>query len=67
MGDPATEAGKQWLTERSPLSHADQIERPCLIGQGANDPRVRQAQSDQVVTAMKAKKMGIRILVWDDS
>lgn len=66
MGDPATEAGKQWLTERSPLSHADQIERPCLIGQGANDPRVRQAQSDQVVTAMKAKKIPVTYVLFPD-
>ncbi|MBA3486281.1 MAG: hypothetical protein H0T88_03665 [Lysobacter sp.] len=39
MGDPRTEEGKQWLLERSPLTRADQIERPLLIGQGANDPR----------------------------
>ena len=55
MGDPRTEEGRKWLTERSPLTHADKITKPLLIGQGANDPRVKQAESDQIVDAMKAK------------
>ena len=45
MGDPRTDAGKKWLTERSPLTRADQIKKPLLIGQGANDPRVKQAEA----------------------
>ena len=52
MGDPRTDAGKKWLTERSPLTRADQIKKPLLIGQGANDPRVKQAESEQIVKAM---------------
>ena len=40
MGDPNTEAGRALLKERSPVNFADRIERPLLIGQGANDPRV---------------------------
>jgi dipeptidyl aminopeptidase/acylaminoacyl peptidase len=41
--------------ERSPLTHADKIKRPLLIGQGANDPRVKQAESDQIVEAMRRR------------
>lgn len=37
-----------------------------LIGQGANDPRVRQAQSDQIVTAMKAKKIPVTYVLFPD-
>ena len=54
IGDLETEEGQALLAERSPLSRADQIVRPLLIGQGANDPRVKQAEADQIVEAMKA-------------
>ena len=66
MGDPATEAGRTWLTERSPLSRADQIKKPLLIGQGANDPRVKQAESDQIVDAMKAKSIPVTYVLFPD-
>ncbi|MCD0277631.1 S9 family peptidase [Xanthomonas melonis] len=66
MGDPATEAGKQWLTERSPLSHVDKISKPLLIGQGANDPRVKQAESDQIVNAMKTKNIPATYVLFPD-
>ncbi|MCC4602216.1 S9 family peptidase [Xanthomonas melonis] len=66
MGDPATEAGKQWLTERSPLSHVDKISKPLLIGQGANDPRVKQAESDQIVNAMKTKNIPVTYVLFPD-
>jgi dipeptidyl aminopeptidase/acylaminoacyl peptidase len=66
MGDPRTEKGKQWLTERSPLSRADQIRKPLLIGQGANDPRVKQAESDQIVQAMKAKNIPVTYVLFPD-
>lgn len=66
MGDPRTEKGKQWLTERSPLTRADQIKKPLLIGQGANDPRVKQAESDQIVQAMKAKKIPVTYVLFPD-
>ena len=49
VGDDSTEDGRKLLTERSPLTFAHQIQRPLLIGQGANDPRVKQAESDQIV------------------
>ncbi|MET0275007.1 MAG: S9 family peptidase, partial [Phenylobacterium sp.] len=55
MGDPDTAEGQALLKERSPLTKAADIKRPLLIGQGKNDPRVNQAESDQIVEAMKAK------------
>ena len=47
MGDPTTEEGKALLMERSPLNFAQNIQRPLLIGQGANAPRVNVAESDR--------------------
>ena len=55
VGDPRTEAGRALLAERSPLHRVDAIRRPLLIGQGANDPRVVQAESDQIVEAMRER------------
>jgi dipeptidyl aminopeptidase/acylaminoacyl peptidase len=66
VGDPRTEAGRKLLTERSPLSHVDAIQRPLLIGQGANDPRVKQAESDQIVAAMKAKGLPVTYVLYAD-
>jgi dipeptidyl aminopeptidase/acylaminoacyl peptidase len=66
MGDPDTDAGRAWLKERSPLTHADKIVRPLLIGQGANDPRVKQAESDQIVAAMQAKKIPVTYVLFPD-
>jgi dipeptidyl aminopeptidase/acylaminoacyl peptidase len=66
MGDPTTEAGKAVLRERSPLYSADKITRPLLIGQGANDPRVNVAESDQIVAAMNAKNIPVTYVVFPD-
>ncbi|QMW21511.1 S9 family peptidase [Sandaracinobacteroides saxicola] len=66
MGDPDTEAGRAWLKERSPLFSADRIVRPLLIGQGANDPRVKQAESDQIVAAMQAKNIPVTYVLFPD-
>lgn len=66
MGDPRTDAGKKWLTERSPLTRADQIKKPLLIGQGANDPRVKQAESDQIVKAMQDRKIPVTYVLFPD-
>ncbi len=66
MGDPRTEEGKAWLVERSPLTQADQISRPLLIGQGANDPRVKQDESDQIVKAMQAKNIPVTYVLFPD-
>jgi dipeptidyl aminopeptidase/acylaminoacyl peptidase len=66
VGDPTTAAGKKLLTERSPLTHAARIQRPLLIGQGANDPRVKQAESDQIVKAMQEKKIPVTYVLFPD-
>src|SRR5207247_1072276 len=42
VGDPTSEEGKKLLNDRSPLNFVEKIQRPLLIGQGANDPRVKQ-------------------------
>lgn len=66
MGDPTTDEGKAVLRAASPLYKADQIVRPLLIGQGANDPRVKQAESDQIVQAMQAKNIPVTYVVYPD-
>lgn len=66
VGDPRTEAGKQLLAERSPLTHVAKISKPLLIGQGANDPRVKQAESDQIVKAMQEKKIPVTYVLFPD-
>ena len=66
MGNPNTPEGKQLLVDRSPLYRANAIERPLLIGQGANDPRVKQAESDQIVQAMKAKNLPVSYVLFPD-
>ena len=55
VGDPDTEEGAALLKERSPLFHADNICKPLLIIQGANDPRVKQQESDQIVKSLYEK------------
>jgi dipeptidyl aminopeptidase/acylaminoacyl peptidase len=66
VGDPRTDAGKALLTERSPLTHAAAISRPLLIAQGANDPRVKQAESDQIVSTLKAKHLPVSYVLFPD-
>ncbi len=56
VGDPRTDEGKALLKERSPLTYVQNISKPLLIGQGANDPRVKQAEADQIVAAMQAEE-----------
>ena len=66
MGDPTTVDGIALLKERSPLYRAGDIKRPLLIGQGANDPRVNKAESEQIVEAMKAKGIPVTYVVFPD-
>jgi len=66
MGDPTTEEGRALLKERSPLTFVDRIKKPLLIGQGANDPRVNVAESDQIVSAMAAKNIPVTYVVFPD-
>jgi dipeptidyl aminopeptidase/acylaminoacyl peptidase len=66
VGDHTTEEGRKFLESRSPLSFVENIKRPLLIGQGKNDPRVKQAESDQIVSAMKAKKIPVTYVLYPD-
>jgi dipeptidyl aminopeptidase/acylaminoacyl peptidase len=66
VGDPRTPEGRKLLADRSPLHKAADITRPLLIGQGANDPRVKQAESDQIVAAMEAKKIPVTYVLYPD-
>nr|BAL56207.1 aminopeptidase [uncultured Acetothermia bacterium]BAL59919.1 aminopeptidase [Candidatus Acetothermum autotrophicum] len=66
VGDHRTEEGRQFLLSRSPLSYVERICKPLLIGQGANDPRVKQAESDQIVQAMRAKNIPVTYVLFPD-
>ena len=66
VGDHRTEEGTEFLLERSPLSYVDNICRPLLIGQGANDPRVKQSESDQIVQAMQDKEIPVTYVLYPD-
>lgn len=64
VGDP--EAEPEFLRSRSPLFHVDRIKIPLLIAQGANDPRVKRAESEQIVEALKAKGLDYEYLLFED-
>ena len=66
VGDHRTEEGRALLKAHSPLTYVDRIVRPLLIAQGANDPRVKQAESDQIVTAMQAKGIPVAYALYPD-
>lgn len=66
VGDYRTEEGRDFLLTRSPLTYADHIRRPLLIGQGANDPRVKQSESDQIVAAMQEKNIPVSYILYPD-
>jgi dipeptidyl aminopeptidase/acylaminoacyl peptidase len=64
VGDPAKD--EEFLWSRSPLSRADKIAIPLLIAQGANDPRVKQAESEQIVAAMKVAGIACEYMLFPD-
>lgn len=66
VGDHRTEEGRAFLQSRSPLTFVDKIQKPLLIGQGANDPRVKQSESDQIVNAMKEKNIPVTYVLFPD-
>lgn len=66
MGDPGTEEGLALLRAASPLYKAGQITKPLLIAQGANDPRVKQSESDQIVGAMQAAGIPVTYVLYPD-
>ncbi|WP_256760361.1 prolyl oligopeptidase family serine peptidase [Cohnella sp. WQ 127256] len=57
VGDPVKD--KEMLTATSPIFHADQIQDPLFVVQGANDPRVNQAESDQIVEALRTRGIDV--------
>jgi dipeptidyl aminopeptidase/acylaminoacyl peptidase len=57
---------EELIKRASPLHKADRIVRPLLIGQGANDPRVKQAESEQIVTAIEKNNGSVTYVVYPD-
>ena len=66
VADPRTPEGRRKLRDMSPLTQVDEIKKPLLIGQGANDPRVKQQESDQIVKAMQAKELPVTYVLYPD-
>jgi dipeptidyl aminopeptidase/acylaminoacyl peptidase len=66
MGDPNNPEGKAQLTRQSPLSAAARIKVPLMVIQGANDPRVKKAESDQIVVALRDRGFPVEYLVAPD-
>ncbi|WP_428224901.1 S9 family peptidase [Flavobacterium sp.] len=66
VGNPNTEEGKQRIKEASPLFSADKIVKPLMIVQGANDPRVKQAEADQIAIALRDKGKQVTYLLAND-
>ncbi len=64
LGDPKKD--REFLWERSPLSRVDDIRIPVLIAQGANDPRVKQAESEQIVEALAQRGLEYEYLLFED-
>ncbi|SME90221.1 S9 family peptidase [Desulfovibrio gilichinskyi] len=64
VGDPIRD--KKLLTKVSPVFHVDQITAPLFVAQGANDPRVKKAESDQIVDALKKRGVAVEYMVKDN-
>ncbi|AFY76903.1 dipeptidyl aminopeptidase/acylaminoacyl peptidase [Pleurocapsa sp. PCC 7327] len=64
VGNLETEEG--FLKSRSPLFFVDKIQKPLLIAQGANDPRVKQAESEQIVEAMRQASKPVKYVLYTD-
>jgi dipeptidyl aminopeptidase/acylaminoacyl peptidase len=66
MGDPNTPEGKAQLERQSPLNHVAKIKTPLMIVQGANDPRVKKAEADQIVIALRERNYPVQYLLAND-
>jgi len=64
LGHP--ERDKEKLTEDSPITYLKNMTKPMLIIQGANDPRVVKAESDQIVAALRAQGTPVEYMVLED-
>lgn len=63
VGDPADPVKARLMHDRSPLTHVEQIRVPLMIFQGANDPRVTQAQSDKMVCSLRRRGIAVDYLL----
>ena len=66
VGDPNTEVRKKLIHAASPIFSADKIVKPLLIIQGANDPRVKKAEAEQIVVALRDKGKQVSYILADD-
>jgi dipeptidyl aminopeptidase/acylaminoacyl peptidase len=66
MGDPNTAEGRAQLERQSPLNHVAKIKTPLMIVQGANDPRVKKTESDQIVIALRERNYPVQYLLAND-
>jgi dipeptidyl aminopeptidase/acylaminoacyl peptidase len=66
MGNPNTTEGKAQLVRQSPLNSADKIKAPLLVIQGANDPRVNRAESEQIVVALRDRGFPVEYILAPD-
>ncbi|HEX4779726.1 MAG TPA: S9 family peptidase [Usitatibacter sp.] len=66
VGNPEKPEDRERLMAASPITRMDRIQRPLLIAQGANDPRVTRKESDSIVHAMVEKKIPVTYVVYDD-
>jgi len=66
MGDPTTDEGKAQLTRQSPLTSVDKIKTPLFVAQGANDPRVNKAESEQIVNALRKRNFPVEYILAPD-
>jgi dipeptidyl aminopeptidase/acylaminoacyl peptidase len=66
VGNPETEEGRALMRERSPLFKAERIKKPLLIVHGANDVRVKRAEADQMVAALKTDNIPVTYALFPD-
>ena len=66
MGNPNTPEGKAQLVRQSPLTSAGKIKTPLLVAQGANDPRVKKAESEQIVVALRDRGFPVEYILAPD-
>ena len=66
IGDPENETDAEDMRARSPLFKVDQIVRPLLVAQGANDVRVTQVESDQIVEALRSRGIDVEYILKDE-
>ena len=66
MGNPKTPEGKAQLVRQSPLTSAAKIKTPLLVAQGANDPRVKKAESEQIVIALRDRGFPVEYILAPD-